>query len=78
MDKGIVKVIKALRKDGWGVDVEKNKHYKVILRNGDFESPYIVFSSSPSDTNAVRAVIRDFRKAARVGGFDLQGINHSY
>lgn len=78
MDKGIEKTIKALRKDGWTVDVARGKHYKVTLKKGDFKSPCIVFSSTPSDRNAVRNVIGDFKKAAKVGGYDLPEINKAY
>ena len=78
MDKGVVKVIKVLRKDGWQVDLEKNKHYKVTLIKGNYKAPCISFAATPSDRNAVRAFIRDLRRVIKAGGFCTKKINESY
>jgi hypothetical protein len=69
MHKAVEKVIKLLRKNGWQVDVVQNKHYKATIAKEGFKST-IVFSSSPSDKNAIRNIIKDFRNAVQAGGFD--------
>ena len=78
MDKGVAKVIKKLRQNGWQVDIELSKHYKVIISKENFKSPKIIFASTPSDKNAIRNIVKDFRKAVQAGGFNTLDNYHSY
>lgn len=78
MDKGIIKAIKILRHAGWTVELEKGKHWKAKLAFGDYRAPSIYISDTPSDRNAVRNVINDFKKAVKGGGFDFYELNRAY
>lgn len=77
MNKSIEKVIKTLRADGWTVETSLNKHYKAKISKENFKTT-IVFSSTPSDVNAVRNIVKSFRKAAQAGGFHTLDNYRSY
>ena len=77
MNKSVEKVIKTLRADGWTVETSLNKHYKAKISKENFKTT-IVFSSTPSDVNAVRNIVKSFRKAAQAGGFHTLDNYRSY
>lgn len=77
MNKSIKKLIDFLRKKGWKVEVSRNKHYKAVISKEMFTAQ-VTFSSTPSDINAIRNIVKDFRKAIQAGGFHTLDNYRSY
>ena len=59
-DKNTTKLVKALRKQGWRVDLLKNGHYRAYAPDGE---TVIHFSGTPSDHRSLANTIALLRKA---------------
>lgn len=69
VSKSVDKLLKYLRKKGWAVELEHNRHWKIWIELDGFKS-FIRVSSTPSDRNAFNQVLRDFRNTLRAAGYD--------
>lgn len=64
----INKICKVLRRDGFSVEIIHNKHPKIVFIKDGFEAE-VTIPSTPSDTNAIKNVIRDIRKKLNAANF---------
>jgi predicted RNA binding protein YcfA (HicA-like mRNA interferase family) len=77
LDKRVQKVIKLLEEHGWIISINQSKHYKIAIEKNKFKRT-IVVSSSASDVNAIKSIIKDFRNAVRQAGYNILDSYNSY
>jgi predicted RNA binding protein YcfA (HicA-like mRNA interferase family) len=73
----INKICKVLKDDGFAVARIESKHPKIVFIKNSFQG-VVVIPSTPSDTNAIKHVIKDFRKKLNAGGFKTMDKYCSY
>lgn len=61
-------VVKRLKEDGFAVEVEESRHYKVTYSKGDFEHT-VILSKTPSSRSAIVKGIATFRRKLRERGY---------
>lgn len=69
ISKSVDKLLKHLRKKGWVVVLERNRHWRVWIQLEGFKSSVLV-SCTPSDRHAFNNVLRDFRNTLKAAGYD--------
>ncbi len=77
LHKNLKKIIDRFKEDGWTIDIEESKHFKVSLSKNNYKKTFIV-SKTPSSRNTVRDTVATFRREIRKAGFNTLDNFHAY
>jgi len=69
LHKNLKKIIDRFKEDGWTIEIEESKHFKVSLSKNNYKKTFTV-SKTPSSSNTTRATVATFRREIRKAGFN--------
>lgn len=77
LNKNLQKIIDRFDQDGWTINIEESKHFKVSLSKNNYKKTFTV-SKTPSSRNTTRATVATFRREIRKAGFNTLDNFHAY